>query len=329
MAGDDSGPRSGPGRVCSPSPPLSPRRRPGRRGSPRLRECGSLSDTRKDEHMRHKTSWIHLSSLAVLLVSSGALAIEVRTGTEDFTLNVDGNLQFRNENIYDGPPPTATSGPAPSGHVNTDFFLRRASVSARGTAYKIFWYYVKLETGRFGARGNYSNPSLLQDVVVGFVPVADVYIEGGFLKTPLSRPAIDSSWRNNSLEGIVPPRRIDRGTRERRLQETALDVDVRHRHETDHDVLEQARVAVVPARPEPARLQLHVVPEDLVRRAARRHACPAQEEVGVHVSAGRRARSRRRRWAVVDVFVPELQVSVDVEREVLGPRPDLDGECAG
>src|SRR2546425_10280699 len=63
-------------------------------------------------------------------------------------------------------------------------------------------YYVKLETGRFGARGNYSNPSLLQDVVVGFVPVADVYIEGGFLKTPLSRPAIDSSWRNNSLEGV-------------------------------------------------------------------------------------------------------------------------------
>jgi hypothetical protein len=152
--------------------------------------------------MRHKTSWIRFWSLAVLLVSSGALAIEVRTGTEDFTLNVDGNLQFRNENIYDGPPPTVTSGPAPSGHVNTDFFMRRASVSARGTAYKIFWYYVKLETGKFGARGNYSSPELLQDVVVGLVPVPDVYIEGGFLKTPLSRPAIDSSWRDNSLEGV-------------------------------------------------------------------------------------------------------------------------------
>jgi hypothetical protein len=152
--------------------------------------------------MRTMTSWISFSSLAVLLVSSRVLAIEVRTGTEDFTLNVDGNLQFRNENIYDGPPPTATSGPAPSGHVNTDFFMRRASVAARGTAYKYLWYYVKLETGRFGARGNYSNPSLLQDVVVGFVPVPDIYIEGGFLKTPLSRPALDSAPRDNSLEGV-------------------------------------------------------------------------------------------------------------------------------
>jgi hypothetical protein len=152
--------------------------------------------------MRRMRSWILLSSLAIFLASSGAFAIEVRTGTEDFTLNVDGNLQFRNENIYDGPPPTATSGPAPSGHVNSDFFLRRASLSARGTAYKYLWYYVKLETGRFGARGNYSGASLLQDVVVGYVPVPDVYIEGGFLKTPLSRPAVDSSWRDNALESV-------------------------------------------------------------------------------------------------------------------------------
>jgi len=152
--------------------------------------------------MRHRTSWISFSSLAVLLVSSRAFAIEVRTGTEDFTLSVDGDLQFRNEYVYGGPPPTTTAGPAPSGNVNVDFFMRRASLSARGTAYKYFWYYVKLETGRFGARGNYAGASLLQDVVVGLIPFPDVYIEGGFLKTPLSRPALDSSPQNNSLEGV-------------------------------------------------------------------------------------------------------------------------------
>jgi hypothetical protein len=152
--------------------------------------------------MRHRTWWISFSSLAVLLVSSRVLAVDVRTGTEDFTLSVDGDLQFRNEYVYGGPPPTTTSGPAPSGNVNVDFFLRRASLAARGTAYKYLWYYVKLETGRFGARGNYSSASLLQDVVVGFIPVPHLYIEGGFLKTPLSRPALDSSPQNNSLEGV-------------------------------------------------------------------------------------------------------------------------------
>src|SRR2546430_6478448 len=139
--------------------------------------------------MRHMTSWIRGSSLAVFLVSSGVFAIEVRTGTEDFTLNVDGNLQFRNENIFDGPPPTATSGPAPSGHFNSDFFMRRASLSARGTAYKYLWYYVKLETGRFGGRGNYSAAILRQVVVVGYVTVPDFYIGRGILLSLLSHPA--------------------------------------------------------------------------------------------------------------------------------------------
>src|SRR5438552_3759964 len=86
--------------------------------------------------MRHMTWWIRFSSLAVFLVSFAALAIEVRTGTEDFTLNVDGNLQFRNENIFDGPPPTATSGPAPSGparsaHLDPRWRLRGGSRSGR------------------------------------------------------------------------------------------------------------------------------------------------------------------------------------------------------
>src|SRR5437660_1095375 len=98
---------------------------------------------RGDEHMRHMTR-ICLSSLALLLASSGAMAIEVTTGTEDFTLNVDSDLQFRNENTWGGPPATPTStGAAPSGHTNIDFFLRRASLATRGTAFRFFTYYLK------------------------------------------------------------------------------------------------------------------------------------------------------------------------------------------
>jgi hypothetical protein len=140
--------------------------------------------------------------LVVLLASPSARAIEVQTRTPDFTLNVDANLQLRGEGAWAGPPPTATANAAPSGHFNTDFYLRRASLSVRGTAYKIFWYYLKLESGKFGARGNYSVQSLIQDLVIGFTPVMDFYIEGGFLKTPLSRPSVDSSWRTNSIEGV-------------------------------------------------------------------------------------------------------------------------------
>ncbi len=152
--------------------------------------------------MRHITRRTSFSSLSVLLASSGAFAINVRTGTDDFTLNINTNLQLRVEGTYGGPPPTATAGAAPSGHFNTDFYLRRASLAARGTAFKVFTFYIKIQSSRFGARGNYSTAELLQDVVLGFVPFTDFNIEGGFLKTPLSRPAVDSSWRTNSLEGV-------------------------------------------------------------------------------------------------------------------------------
>jgi hypothetical protein len=152
--------------------------------------------------MKYMTRWIPFFSLVFLVISPKAFAIHVNTGTEDFTLNVDFNLQLRLEGTYGGPPPTATSGAAPSGHFNTDIFLRRASLSVIGTGFKVFTYYIKLESGKFGARGDYSVASLLQDVVLGYVPFADFTIEGGFLKTPLSRPAVDSSWRNNSLEGV-------------------------------------------------------------------------------------------------------------------------------
>jgi len=152
--------------------------------------------------MKHVTRRNALLSLAILFAPSAAFAIEVKTGTDEYTLNIDANLQLRLEETWGGPPPTTTSGAAPSGHVNTDIFLRRASLSARGTALKWFWYYIKLESGRFGARGDYSVASLLQDVVIGYVPQPDFYFEGGFLKTPLSRPAVDSSERANTLEGV-------------------------------------------------------------------------------------------------------------------------------
>ncbi len=120
--------------------------------------------------MRYRTGRTSVLSLAVLLGTGRAFAINVRTGTDDFTLNVTTNLQLRLEGTVGGLPPTATSGAAPSGHLNTDIFLRRASLAIGGTAYKIFTYYLKLETGRFGARGNYSNPSLIQDMYLGYVP---------------------------------------------------------------------------------------------------------------------------------------------------------------
>jgi hypothetical protein len=140
--------------------------------------------------------------LAILLVSAQVFAVPVQLGTTDFTLNVDANLQLRLEETGGGPPPTATSGAAPSGHYNFDIFFRRASLSIRGTGLKVFTYYLKLETGRFGLRGNYSSSTQIQDAYIGYVPFPDFNIEGGFLKTPLSRPAVDSSERSNSLEGV-------------------------------------------------------------------------------------------------------------------------------
>ena len=141
-------------------------------------------------------------TLAIFLTSFTAFAIPIKTGTEDFTANLDANLQFRTEGTWGGPPPTVTSGAAPSGHFDIDYFLRRASFSARGTAFKMFWYYIKLETGKFGARGNYTGSSQLQDVVLGYTPFEDFYVEAGFLKTPLTRPALDSSPHQLSLDGV-------------------------------------------------------------------------------------------------------------------------------
>jgi hypothetical protein len=154
--------------------------------------------------MRHVTPRALLSTLLGLLASSVALAIPVQTGTDLFTLNIDANLQLRFEESGGGPVPTnPTAGPAaPSGHWNLDIFFRRASLSIRGTAFQDFTYYLKLETGKFGARGNYSTSTQIQDAYIGYVPFTEFNIEGGFLKTPLSRPAVDSSWRANSLEGV-------------------------------------------------------------------------------------------------------------------------------
>lgn len=152
--------------------------------------------------MRPMTPRTSLLSLAIFLVSARAFGIPIKTGTDDFTLNVDTNLQLRLEETGGGPPPTATSGAAPSGHWNFDIFFRRASLTFRGTAFKIFTYYLKLETGRFGLRGNLSGSSQIQDAYIGYVPFRDFNIEGGFLKTPLSRPAVDSSPQTNTLEGV-------------------------------------------------------------------------------------------------------------------------------
>ena len=108
---------------------------------------------------------------ALLLASSGASAIEVPTGSEDFTLEAEPLVQPRIQVDFDGPPGAA----APSGHANIDFFLRRARLLVRGTAYKQFGFAVNVVALRVGERGNLNNVTpILQDLVFRYLPTPDV-----------------------------------------------------------------------------------------------------------------------------------------------------------
>jgi len=153
--------------------------------------------------MTHVKRRIALWSAAILLASPAAFAIKVPTGTEDLTLNLTVLLQARVEGDFNGParPPATVPGPAPSGHFNTDFFLRRAQLIASGTAYKYFTYYIKLDTPRFGLRGDYSGSTFVQDLYVGFVPMPDFNIEAGLLYMPLTHAALASAVSASALEG--------------------------------------------------------------------------------------------------------------------------------
>ena len=135
-------------------------------------------------------------ALAVLLASSAASAIEVTTGTDDLILNINPQVQPRFESDVDGPPGSA----APSGHANFDFFIRRARLLLRGTAYKQFTFALLLNAARLGERGNYNVSPTVQDVHIGYVPVKDVNIEIGLLYMPLTHAALSSATDTSALE---------------------------------------------------------------------------------------------------------------------------------
>jgi hypothetical protein len=135
-------------------------------------------------------------AFAVLLAPSAASAIEVTTGTEDFILNINPQVQPRFELDFDGPPGSAS----PSGHANFDFFIRRARLLIRGTAYKQFTFAFLLNAPRLGERGNYNVAIALQDAHIGYVPAKDVNIEIGLLYMPLTHAALSSATDTSALE---------------------------------------------------------------------------------------------------------------------------------
>ena len=126
------------------------------------------------------------------------MAIEVPTGTEDFTLRVEPLLQPRIQVDWDGPPGAA----APSGHANIDFFIRRARLLVRGTAYKDFSFGINIVAVRVGERGNLNVTPFLQDAVVGYAPASEVHVEMGLLLMPLSHAAVEAAGYSSSIEGV-------------------------------------------------------------------------------------------------------------------------------
>ena len=143
-------------------------------------------------------TWAPRAWFALLLASSSAAAIDVPTGTEDFTLKVEPLIQPRIQLNWDGPP----GGAAPSGHANIDFFIQRARLLVRGTAYKDFSFAINIVAVRIGERGNLNVTPFLQDLLVGYMPANDVHVEIGLLVMPLSHAAVERAGYGSSIEGI-------------------------------------------------------------------------------------------------------------------------------
>jgi hypothetical protein len=133
---------------------------------------------------------------ALLFAASGAAAIGVKTGSEDFTLDVSPLIQPRIEVDSDGPPGRA----APSGHANIDFFIQRARVVVRGTAYKYFAFGINIVALRIGDHGNYNVSPLLQDLRLAYVPVKDVNLELGLLLMPLTHSSVEGAGYLSAIE---------------------------------------------------------------------------------------------------------------------------------
>jgi hypothetical protein len=133
----------------------------------------------------------------LLLASASAPAFEVPTGREDFTLEVEPLIQPRTEVDFDGP----TGSAAPSGHANIDFYIRRARLLVRGSAYKQFSFGLNIVALRIGERGNLNVSPFVQDIRVGYMPVQDVNLETGLLLMPLTHAALEGAGYQSSIDG--------------------------------------------------------------------------------------------------------------------------------
>jgi hypothetical protein len=169
---------------------------------------------------------LRFSLAAVLLGSSGALAIEIPTG-KDFKLNISILAQPRASFSWDGDKPTATTGASPNGSLDTDFYIRRARLYVSGTAFKIFTFYLMLDQPNLGVRGDYTganSSAYVQDLHVGVKPNEDLDIEAGFLYMPFTHLALNSAPGTLSIEkptAILFYNR-SRGLRENGVQARAL-----------------------------------------------------------------------------------------------------------
>jgi hypothetical protein len=148
-----------------------------------------------------KLTWC--SAAAAALASSSAFAIKVPTGSEDVSLNINFQAQVRAVGDFGGPPTTGATpqGQAPDGSFNTDFFLRRARLGASGNVYKNFLFNILFDTPNFGRRGDYTGSTFVQELSVGYAPIPDVIIEGGFLFEQVTHVGLASSGASSIVEG--------------------------------------------------------------------------------------------------------------------------------
>lgn len=173
--------------------------------------------------MRHVKSFAAFSLLAVFFASPEAFAIKVTT-PPDFDLNINVLLQPRFQGDWDGMmlPPTsvAPDGPAPNGKFNADFYVKRARLIARGTAYKYFFFLITLDTPNFGVRGNYgflqNNTTFIQDLVIAAEPFKDIFIDFGFLLMPLSHGSFANPGAQSAIDApgaVLVGRLLNNGAR--------------------------------------------------------------------------------------------------------------------
>src|SRR5256885_6661619 len=128
--------------------------------------------------------------LAALFASTSASAIKVPTGSTDYDLNVSVLLQGRYEGTFEA---------STEKSLDSDFFMRRARLSAGGTAFKVFSFFVQFDNSNLGKRGSPTSvgtataPGFVQDAIIGWTPFPDFTIETGLILQPSLRTLAYSS----------------------------------------------------------------------------------------------------------------------------------------